>query len=93
MIAYSTIMKSVFRYYGGKFNQLKDIISILQDHMNSFDAVVDVFGGSGKVLLNIPDEWKKMKIYNDIDSDLYVTFKVLYGEPRHVRVALESPSE
>ena len=77
MIAYSTIMKSVFRYYGGKFNQLKDIISILQDHMNSFDAVVDVFGGSGKVLLNIPDEWKKMKIYNDIDSDLYVTFKVL----------------
>ena len=77
MIAYSTIMKSVFRYYGGKFNQLKDIISILQDRMNSFDAVVDVFGGSGKVLLNIPDEWRKMKIYNDIDSDLYVTFKVL----------------
>ncbi|MEM3846259.1 MAG: DNA adenine methylase, partial [Candidatus Parvarchaeota archaeon] len=52
-----------------------------QEHIDSFDLVVDVFGGSGKVLLNIPDEWKKLKVYNDIDRDLYVTFKVLQ-DPR-----------
>ena len=54
-------MKSLFRYYGGKFNQLKDIMDILSQHTDAFDAVVDVFGGSGKVLLNVPDEWKKIK--------------------------------
>jgi len=70
-------MKSLFRYYGGKFNQLKDIIAIMQEHIEAFDIVVDVFGGSGKVLLNIPDEWRKSKVYNDLDDDLYVTFKVL----------------
>ncbi|MHB8360193.1 MAG: DNA adenine methylase [Thermoplasmataceae archaeon] len=70
-------MKSLFRYYGGKFNQLKDIIAIMQEHIEAFDIVVDVFGGSGKVLLNIPNEWRKSKVYNDLDDDLYVTFKVL----------------
>jgi site-specific DNA-adenine methylase len=50
-------MKSLFPYYGGRFYQLKDIIGILNEHRDSFDVVVDVFGGSGKVLLNIPDEW------------------------------------
>jgi len=78
MIAYSTvIMKSLFPYYGGRFFQLKDIIGILNEHRDSFDVVVDVFGGSGKVLLNIPDEWKVVKVYNDLNDSLYTTFKVL----------------
>ena len=71
------IMKSLFRYYGGKLHQLKDILGIMEDHREAFDIVVDVFGGSGKVLLNVPDEWKKSKVYNDLDENLYVTFKVL----------------
>ncbi len=70
-------MKSTFQYYGGRFYQINNILEILEKNLNQFDVIVDVFGGSGKVLLNLPDEWKKMKIYNDIDSDLYVTFKVL----------------
>jgi DNA adenine methylase len=70
-------MKSLFRYYGGKFNQLKDIMDILSKHTDEFDVVVDVFGGSGKVLLNVPDEWRKIKVYNDINEDLYRTFMVL----------------
>ena len=77
MIAYYAIMKSLFRYYGGKFNQLKDILGIMEEHVDAFDVVVDVFGGSGKVLLNIPDGWGKGKVYNDLDDDLYVTFRVL----------------
>jgi DNA adenine methylase len=75
-------MKSLFQYYGGKFNQLKDILEVMNIHLNSFDLIVDVFGGSGKVLLNIPDEWKKTKIYNDLDDDLYITFKVLQDSRR-----------
>lgn len=70
-------MKSLFPYYGGMFNQLRDILGIMGEHLDSLDVVVDVFGGSGKVLLNIPDEWKKLKVYNDIDRELYITFKVL----------------
>ena len=70
-------MKSTFPYYGGRFYQIKNILEILEKNLDQFDVVVDVFGGSGKVLLNIPDEWKKVKVYNDINKDLYVTFKVL----------------
>lgn len=47
------------------------------EHVDSFDVVVDVFCGSAKILLNIPEEWKKLKVYNDLDRDLYVTFKAL----------------
>ena len=28
-------------------------------------------------MLNIPDEWRKGKFYNDLDDDLYIAFKVL----------------
>ena len=51
----------------------------MEDHRDSFDIVVGVFVGSGKVLLNIPNEWRKIKVYNDLDDDLYITFKVLQG--------------
>ena len=70
-------MLSTFPYYGGRFYQLKEIMKILEKHKDSFDVVVDVFGGSGKVLINIPEEWRKVKVYNDINKDLYTTFKVL----------------
>ena len=80
-------MKSLFPYYGGKFNQLKDILGIMENHKDSFDVVVDVFGGSGKVLLNIPDEWKKMKVYNDIDHDLYTTFRVLQDNRKRLELS------
>ncbi len=70
-------MKSTFPYYGGRFYQIKNILEILEKNLDQFDVVVDVFGGSGKVLLNIPEEWKKVKVYNDVNKDLYVTFKVL----------------
>ena len=70
-------MKSIFPYYGGKFNQLKDIFQILEQNLEKFDLIVDVFGGSGKLLINVPKEWRKIKVYNDVNEELYVTFKVL----------------
>jgi len=88
MIACSTInVKSLFPYYGGKFNQLRDILGIMGEHLGSFDVVVDVFGGSGKVLLNIPQEWEKMKVYNDINEELYITFKVLQDPRKRVQLS------
>jgi len=83
MIAYSTIMLSTFPYYGGRFYQLKEIMEILGKHKDRFEVVVDVFGGSGKVLINIPEEWRKVKVYNDINKDLYITFKVLQDERKY----------
>ncbi len=83
MIAYSTIMLSTFPYYGGRFYQLKEIMEILEKHKDKFEVIVDVFGGSGKVLINIPEEWKMVKVYNDINSDLYTTFKVLQDERKY----------
>jgi DNA adenine methylase len=80
-------MKSLFPYYGGKFNQLHDILGIMGEHRGSFDFVVDVFGGSAKVLLNIPEEWKKLKVYNDLDRDLYVTFKVLQDRKKSLELS------
>ncbi|MGC8584877.1 MAG: DNA adenine methylase [Thermoplasmata archaeon] len=81
-------MICVFPYYGGRTNQLKSIIKILDEHKDKFDVIVDVFSGSGKVLLNIPDEWKKIKVYNDIDNDLYITFKVLQ-DPEKMKILQE----
>ena len=79
-------MHSTFPYYGGRYNQLKTIIQILEPISSKFDVVVDVFGGSGKVLLNIPEEWRKIKVYNDLNRDLYVTFKVLQDGSKRKRL-------
>ncbi|MCL4412196.1 MAG: hypothetical protein M1526_02435 [Candidatus Thermoplasmatota archaeon] len=56
-----TTIISTFPYYGGRFYQLKEIMGILEKHKDQFDVVVDVFGGSGKVLINIPEEWRKVR--------------------------------
>ena len=37
-------------------------MEILEEHKKQFDVVVDVFGGPGKVLINIPEEWRKVKV-------------------------------
>ena len=79
-------MKSTFPYYGGRFYQIINILEVLEKNLDQFDVVVDVFGGSGKVLLNIPDEWKKVKVYNDINKDLYVTFKVLQDNRKRMQL-------
>ena len=44
-------MISTFPYYGGRFYQLKEIMGVLEKHKGQFNVVVDVFGGSGKVLI------------------------------------------
>ena len=65
---------------GGKFNQLKDILDLMQEHRSAFETVVDVFGGAGTVLINIPENWRVNRVYNDIDKELYTLFKLLQND-------------
>ena len=59
-------MKSLFSYAGGKMHLINYIKEIyIKSHKNAF---IDVFGGSGKILMNIDS---KKKIYNDIDFSNY----------------------
>ncbi len=79
MIAYSTIIMkkiSLFPYPGGKFYILDEICKIYKQLGK--DVAVDVFGGSGKFLLNVQ---AKNKVYNDLDSRLVNLFRVLKEQP------------
>lgn len=77
---------TIFSYYGGKTQQLSDILKIMKDNIDKFETVVDVFGGSGRVILSIPPKWKKMKVYNDLNKSFYVVFKGLQNENMAKRI-------
>lgn len=63
----------LFWYYGAKTAFVDDIIKLaaLLYSANRISTFVDVFGGAGNVLLNLPFEWRVNRIYNDIDNRLY----------------------
>ena len=74
--------KNLFPYYGGRFYLLPDLIHIF-DFLRSkrrLSTFVDVFGGSGTVILNAGDF--KVKIYNDLDRALYTLMKSLQDPVR-----------
>ncbi|MEM5807321.1 MAG: hypothetical protein QW474_02980 [Candidatus Aenigmatarchaeota archaeon] len=60
---------SPFPYIGGKFYMLNDILNLLD---YSKTAYIELFGGSGKVLINKPTH--QIEIYNDIDDLLVNIF-------------------
>ncbi|WP_287950404.1 DNA adenine methylase [Acidiplasma sp.] len=65
-------MKSLFSYACGKMHLINYIKKIyIKSHKNAF---IDVFGCSGKFLMNIDS---KIKIYNDIDNSLVNIFETL----------------
>jgi DNA adenine methylase len=76
--------KTLFRYFGGKFYLLKDIFKIIEQLYNNkkIVTIVDVFGGSGKVLINIPEDWKVNRVYNDIDHRLFTLLNVLRDDEK-----------
>lgn len=65
--------KTLFSYFGGKTPMLDDIYNTIRPLYSArkITCFVDVFGGSGVVLLNIPKNWKVNKVYNDLDERLY----------------------
>lgn len=66
----------LFYYFGAKTDMLADIYAAMNPVMGNVDCVVDVFGGSGCVILNLPFK-RKMLIYNDKDKWLYSVFKAV----------------
>ena len=68
--------KSLFPYAGGKFYLMNEIREVFEK--SGRHVAVDVFGGSGKFLLNVE---ARNKVYNDIDSRLVNLFKVAKERP------------
>lgn len=64
-------MSQVISWFGSKSKFVNRIVEKFPQH----DTFVDVFGGSGVVLLNKPQS--KIEVYNDIDSRLVNLFKIL----------------
>ena len=64
---------SILNIRGGKHYLLHDIVH-LYDAAGGYPRVVDVFGGSGQVLLNLKSPYK---VYNDIDEELVNIFNII----------------
>ncbi len=67
-----------FNYFGGKFNHVDWVIK----HLPQTKSYVEVFGGSGIVLLN--KKPTKIETYNDISGTLVNFFKVLRAQPEEL---------
>jgi len=75
-------------YYGAKTYMLDDIFNLVKKLYNEkkITAFVDVFAGSGNVVLNVPKDWKVNRVYNDIDLRLYNLLNVLRDEEKRKRL-------
>jgi DNA adenine methylase len=62
---------SAFAWYGGKFSQLDWLLPLLPPCKH----FVDVFGGSGAVVMNRPPS--PLETYNDLDKDVVHFFRVI----------------
>ena len=67
-------MNSAFSYYGGKRYMVKTLIPRFPEHF----TYVEVFGGSGVLLLN--KKRSKVETYNDINEHLVDFFRVIQDE-------------
>jgi len=63
---------------------INDILNVIKPlYLNGkLTCFVDVFGGSGAVLLNIPQSWRINRVYNDIDSRLYKVMTALIDDEK-----------
>jgi len=74
-------------YFGAKTYLLDDIFNkVYELYPDRITAFVDVFGGAGNVVLNVPREWEINKVYNDIDLRLYTLLNVLKDEDKRKRL-------
>ena len=77
-------MISLLRYPGGKFYMLEDIKEIF--NKSGKTTIIDVFGGSGKVLMNLN---AKIKVYNDINNNIINFFSELKEHKEEVLKKLD----
>lgn len=78
---------SAFNYFGGKNNQ--QVLEWIVSNLSKAKAfhLVDVFGGSGAVLLNFHQ--CEIKTYNDVNRDIVNFFSQLRDNPEGLMAALE----
>jgi len=78
----------LFGYFGGKYFMLDDIMDVIVKIINKYDikTVVDVFGGSGTVILSLPLIYQVNRVYNDIDKRLVNVLKVLIDNEKREKV-------
>lgn len=69
------MVRSPFKWAGGKLRLRKEIIGILPPH----DCYVEVFGGAGWVLFG--KEPSRVEIFNDIDGEVVNFFRVVKNHP------------
>lgn len=77
-------MKSAIPQIGGKYFQASWIISHFTDHF----CYNEVFGALASVLLEKPKS--KVEVYNDIDKDVVLFFKILRSRPDELYKAIAS---
>jgi len=74
-------------YFGARTYMLEDIFNkVYELYPDKITTFVDVFGGSGTVVLNVPPEWRINRIYNDIDLRLYNLLNVLRDENKRQKL-------
>ena len=73
----------LIKYPGSKFTIIPIIEEIFQT--SGCGVLVDVFGGSGSVLLNVSSN---MPVYNDINSDLVSVFTIIKNKPLEFKSVL-----
>jgi DNA adenine methylase len=76
------------KYVGGKYRMIKNILNLLDYGKRTF---IDIFGGSGKVILNLPENKYLVKIYNDINNDMVNLFYQIKNNPEKFQKAIEVP--
>jgi DNA adenine methylase len=73
----------IFNYYGGKAFMVPDVFKAIAPVRKGIKVFVDVFGGSGRILINVPLEWKvPMLVFNDLDSRIYNLMKVMQSDEK-----------
>jgi DNA adenine methylase len=70
-------MLTPIRYIGSKNRLSSLILSIIPPH----DGYIEVFGGSGALLIQKSPEVSKFEVYNDFDGYLVAFFRVLREHP------------
>lgn len=71
-------MKSILKYFGGKFYLAKWIVSYFPEHV----TYVEPFFGAGNVLLQKPPS--KIEIVNDIDPIIYAVWRTIKDDPEQL---------
>lgn len=78
---------SAFNYFGGKNSPVLQQFILDKLRLSNCYHLVDVFGGSMAISLNLPEA--KIRTYNDLNSDIYNFFQVMRRDPEKLMYQLQ----